>query len=275
MNIFELIFFRLEVLFYFTIFLFLAFSTVVVQFFTFLILFPVLFYDRKFIHKVGNRFIYSSIHFFMFTFNRKWKYVVLSDFPKYDPKRPKIFMFNHLSNADPIFLTVLGKRVFSGALYKDSLHILYPRFFTSLVGHTPIYFTYDKVRKTKTVKKECIAEVMRRCKELTTDGFSILVFPEGTRSKTGALQEFKDGFFRFAMENNYEIVPCTLHNTRNVLTQNNYMTKGTVYLKYGEPILPQGKDLEDLKFEVRKTMYEMIKSSPDFDPKVETVPELE
>lgn len=40
------------------------------------------------------------------------------------------------------------------------------------------------------------------------NGFDLIVYPEGTRSKTGRLQEFKDGFFRFSIDNGYDIIPC-------------------------------------------------------------------
>lgn len=38
-------------------------------------------------------------------------------------------------------------------------------------------------------------------------GINICVYPEGKRSRKGAMEPFKDGFFKFAIEYNYEIVP--------------------------------------------------------------------
>jgi 1-acyl-sn-glycerol-3-phosphate acyltransferase len=45
-----------------------------------------------------------------------------------------------------------------------------------------------------------IAALMREAACVLANGGSLAVFPEGARSSTGSLQEFKDGFFRLAIE---------------------------------------------------------------------------
>lgn len=51
--------------------------------------------------------------------------------------------------------------------------------------------------------------------EYIKKGISIFVFPEGTRSKTGEVGEFKEGTFRIASKANCKIVPIAFSGTAN------------------------------------------------------------
>ena len=50
-------------------------------------------------------------------------------------------------------------------------------------------------------------------------GISVLIFPEGTRSRTGELGNFKSGAFRLALETGLPIVPIVLAGTQKVLSK--------------------------------------------------------
>ncbi|UKJ90636.2 1-acylglycerol-3-phosphate O-acyltransferase [Theileria orientalis] len=219
-----------------------------------------------------NKVKYCILAFYI---NRHWKCEILTDIPERDRKKRRIYMFNHIKITDPLVSTFVGMKSFTGCLYKDSLHKAYPKVLLSLIGQVPIYFEYDRERGTKTVKKDCVVGVMDRCKQLMDNGFDIIVYPEGTRSKTGKLQEFKDGFFRFSMDNDFEIVPCAVHNTEKLVDKRVVVLDATCYLMAGKPISPKGRTLEDLKFEVRKSVYKLMKLAPTFNPELETVEELE
>lgn len=54
------------------------------------------------------------------------------------------------------------------------------------------------------IARACLQEALKAL----ADGICVVVFPEGTRSVTGRLQPFKNGFFRLAAENpDIEILP--------------------------------------------------------------------
>ncbi len=61
---------------------------------------------------------------------------------------------------------------------------------------------------------------LNRAKHSIKNGTSILFFPEGTRSKTGELGNFKYGAFRMAHELNIPILPITISGTREILKPN-------------------------------------------------------
>lgn len=61
------------------------------------------------------------------------------------------------------------------------------------------------------------ATVMNEGSEHLKAGTSVLLFPEGTRSKDGEVHRFKDGAFRLAQENGVAIAPCVFEGTRGLL----------------------------------------------------------
>ena len=56
-------------------------------------------------------------------------------------------------------------------------------------------------------------EVIAACRETLAGGLSVMLFPEGTRSKAGRLGPFKTGAFRLAIDAGVPILPIALHGT--------------------------------------------------------------
>ena len=66
---------------------------------------------------------------------------------------------------------------------------------------------------------------------------SILIFPEGTRSETGELGEFKRGAFLLAKESGKKIVPVGISGTKDILPKGSLQfNKGDVFVRIGKPI---------------------------------------
>jgi len=63
-------------------------------------------------------------------------------------------------------------------------------------------------------KKESIVEMLAECRRTLEGGMSVMMFPEGTRSKDGKLLPFKDGAFELALAANVPILPIALAGTR-------------------------------------------------------------
>lgn len=55
-----------------------------------------------------------------------------------------------------------------------------------------------------------------------SEGYSMVVFPEGTRSKTGKMAEFKAGAFRIAQKNKVPVVPVCIQGTDRLMERNHY-----------------------------------------------------
>lgn len=57
-------------------------------------------------------------------------------------------------------------------------------------------------------------------------GYSMVVFPEGTRSKTGEVAEFKAGAFKIAQKNKAPVVPFVIDGTAELMERNHYFIHG-------------------------------------------------
>ncbi len=65
-------------------------------------------------------------------------------------------------------------------------------------------------------KKAALAS-LEAAKEKIVDGTSVVFFPEGTRSTTGELMEFKKGAFRMALDLELPVLPLTIIGTKSIL----------------------------------------------------------
>lgn len=121
--------------------------------------------------------------------------VVGKKFIKRLKKQPALYSCNHQSNADPV---ILKTRVNWGAklMAKDSLFNKGVKkwFFTTL-GAYPINRGGNDIESVKNTLK------------LLKNNKNIVVFPEGTRVKSGDSVEFKNGFVFFALKSDCMVVP--------------------------------------------------------------------
>ena len=74
----------------------------------------------------------------------------------------------------------------------------------------------DYVRLTRG-DRESIKAMMAHCRRHLARGSPLLIFPEGTRSRDGKLQAFKDGAFKLAREANVPVIPIALQGTYETL----------------------------------------------------------
>jgi 1-acyl-sn-glycerol-3-phosphate acyltransferase len=75
---------------------------------------------------------------------------------------------------------------------------------------------------------------------------SIMMFPEGTRSKSGDLQRFKKGAFVLAIKAGVPIVPVAVIGSRPIMPKGSYRVRsGEIVIRVGEPIPVDGLSHED------------------------------
>lgn len=92
-----------------------------------------------------------------------------------------------------------------------------------------------------------------------TRGDSIIIFPEGTRSRDGEMLPFKKGAFVAALHMKRPIVPVILKGTRDVMPKGGYLAiePGNVEVIVKPPIPTEGLDYDD-RDRLRDVVREII-----------------
>ena len=91
------------------------------------------------------------------------------------------------------------------------------------VWHSPV-FGYV-VRMADYQLAENTDNKLEFMKEKVADGYSIIVYPEGTRNKDGIIQRFHKGAFYLAEKLNIDILPIVLHGTGYCMSKGEFLLK--------------------------------------------------
>ena len=68
-------------------------------------------------------------------------------------------------------------------------------------------------------------KMLRDCARNIQNGSSVMIFPEGTRSRTGELRAFKEGAFLIAMQQKTDILPIVLDGSAQALPEKGFIPK--------------------------------------------------
>ncbi len=159
-----------------------------------------------------------------------------------------VVVCNHQSSSDPFLLTHLPfdmRWIAKEELFRAPLIGWLMR----LGGDIPI----------RRGDKESVVEMMRECHRTLEAGMSVMIFPEGTRSKTTEMLPFKDGAFQLAIDAKRQVLPLVLEGTHAM------RPKGSLWFGDADAqvrILPaidsHGHSVESLKLAVRTAMEATI-----------------
>lgn len=84
---------------------------------------------------------------------------------------------------------------------------------------------------------------IERLRKKVEEGYSIVVYPEGSRSPTTAIRRFHKGAFYIAEQLGLDILPLIIHGTAYTMSKSDFLLKnGTVTVKYLPRITPDNKD---------------------------------
>lgn len=106
-----------------------------------------------------------------------------------------------------------------------------------------------------------IRETMKDAEKQLSTGMSVVVFPEGARTRTGKVGRFKRGAFTLAMEFNLPVVPITIDGAFRVMPRTTMIPRpGTITITIHKPILPgkDGHELSSLMEESRRSVLSAL-----------------
>jgi 1-acyl-sn-glycerol-3-phosphate acyltransferase len=147
---------------------------------------------------------------------------------KIKPGKPYVFVSNHLSYMDtPVVLSNIPVN-FRFMAKSGLFQIPFLGTHLARAGHIPVPLE-DPRAAVKSLTRG--AEVIRNL------GISVLIFPEGGRSPTGILREFKEGAAYVAIKAGVDLVPIALVGTRQVLAMGEAtFHRAAVTLRVGDPL---------------------------------------
>jgi 1-acyl-sn-glycerol-3-phosphate acyltransferase len=163
--------------------------------------------------------------------------VVMRGLERLEAGRTYVFVSNHQSIFDiPILFWSLPYQL--RIIAKESLgNIPFLGWHLRRTGHMLV----DRKRPEPT-------RVIGWASRLTAHGLSLIVFPEGTRSRDGRVARFKGGSFYVALEAGLPVVPLSVVGSRHVMLKGRVTTyPGEVRLVVHEPIETAGLAGSDAK----------------------------
>lgn len=124
-------------------------------------------------------------------------------------KTPTIFVCNHLSNAD-------------GLVLDKALKEIEPTFVAGvkLSNNAVTSIGVNVIKTTNIIPNSVDKEGLKKIINLIKQGESLVIFPEGTRSRVGSLIEAKKGILLIARMTGAPIVPIGLYGTEKLLPIN-------------------------------------------------------
>ena len=165
--------------------------------------------------------------------------------------RTYVLVANHQSVADIIAVLHL-KHPFKFIAKKDLFWIPFMGWALSLAGYIPL------VRGTQRSGQEAV----KKARDYLKRGVSVLLFPEGTRSRDGKIHEFKAGAFKLATETGVPVVPVVIHGTRNLIPKGSVVIgrRVEVIVQVGEPRFSSRKGTSSIESFCDEVRSEMIHS---------------
>lgn len=162
------------------------------------------------------------------------------------PEGAVLFVSNHQGNFDiPILLGFIEKP--KAFIAKIEL-LKVPLLRTWMIHLKCVFMDRSDIRQS--------LKVINQAANHLKEGYSMVIFPEGTRSKNESLGEFKPGSLKLALKAGVPIVPIAIQGSHRIMEQNGFIIKPAhVEIRIFEPIPTAGLTKEqatELPDKVRK-----------------------
>lgn len=166
-----------------------------------------------------------------------------------DAKQSYVFVANHQSALDVFAVYGWLPNNFKWMMKKELRKIPFVGTACAVAGHIFVDRSNPRaaLQSVELVKKELV------------DGISTVIFPEGTRTKTGEMGRFKQGAFKIAMDLNLPVVPISLSGFYQAMPSGSFFVspRARVHISIGKPVdLSQFEDINQAMAYLRDRVEE-------------------
>ncbi|HRX12969.1 MAG TPA: 1-acyl-sn-glycerol-3-phosphate acyltransferase, partial [Draconibacterium sp.] len=182
-----------------------------------LLILPVSLKTKKYIvHRLLQLFSFFIVYS-IFGIKKKW-----IDKNKFDLSTPKIIVSNHQSHLDLTLILLMNPKII--VLTNDWV------WNNPFYGFIVRFIDYHPISRGM----EEIIDPLQKC---VNDGYSILVFPEGRRTRDGKISRFHNGAVYLSEKLKLDILPIVIHGANHCMDRNEFFIRnGQVTLKFFDPI---------------------------------------
>jgi 1-acyl-sn-glycerol-3-phosphate acyltransferase len=167
---------------------------------------------------------------------------------KLDAEKPYIFAANHQSQFDIFALQGFLGVDFRWLAKKELFQVPIWGHAMRRAGYIPV----DRSRGRQALKS--LGEAAQKI----AAGTSVIIFPEGTRTKDGKMQDFKAGAMVLAIKSGVDIVPVAIKGTYEILPKGKLLINpGNVSIRVGNPITTKNYTSKD-KHGLAKVLQEDV-----------------
>ena len=174
-------------------------------------------------------------------------------FEKIPENTPVLYVANHESFFD-VLLTLTRLPGMICFIAKKQFGKI-PIFSQALMMYNTLFIDRDDIKQG--------LQTILKAIENVKNGMSVFIFPEGTRSRDGKMNEFKEGSMKIAVKSGCPIVPIAISNTANVF-ENHFpkVAPAPVVIEILDPVFPDRFDRTEQKH-LGKLCKERIEEARD------------
>ena len=172
--------------------------------------------------------------------------------PGFDPQKTSFFISNHVNLFDPFALYCAIPQFVRGWELESHFNIPIYGWLMKRFGNVPV----PDVRRPSDLRR-----MWRLTRDAINSGTSLIVFPEGKRTRDGHVDEFQEGAFRVAQQLEIPIVPVSIVGSLQHHRTGHWMFwPATITVHLHDTIDTAGMSKEDVP-ELRKRVRDLVKGS--------------